>query len=423
MKSCVIRVSILIILIAFSIANAFAGQEIEIESYERSHWDIGKIETVAVVDMTGKNPGIGEEISDIIAQMIRDEKYFRVMDRRETNRKLREAGIHINDLLSDAKARKIAEVLEVDGVIYGKIDAACYTSTRYRYVYEDDYYYRDGRRHNRRRRREVPYINQNGHVRMELYFYSADNDNVIGKIKDKRTFNRDYDYYNQYNLPSDETRIRENAQNIIQKYIYRFTPHFITRKRKLVDKNNDGTKLAMDDLWDEAAEKWKDQLTEDPANFACLKNLGIYYEKKGEMKEAIRYYKKAKELKADDKELTLIIAQVKNTNLLEKPLESIDPKDKNRIYKISRMDSPERVFILGGTGEKLNPGDHLVIARKLPIFNDTITDITGEKYFKIGTYVVDKVFDNVCIGEIKDVHKDFKIDIKKDVVIKGKITW
>ncbi len=417
----------LFILILFSVvilfSPIFAGQDVEIESYERSRWDIGKMEHIAVVDMMGRNPGIGEEISDDIAEMIRDEKYFRVMDRRETNRKLQEAGVDIHDTPSKEQARKIAEVLDVDGVIFGKIDASSYISTRYRYYYDDDYYYRDGKRHSYRRRREVPYFNQSGSVYMELYFYNHDNDEVIGDCKDRRSFNRDYEYSDQYNMPSDRNRIFNEARTIIERYIYRFTPHFITRKRKLADRDNEGTKLAMDGNWEEAAEIWEKQLTADPNNYACLFNLGIYYEKKGNSKEALAHYEKAAMMKADTRDIALIIAQVKNTNLLEKPLEEIDTDDEKGLFRISRMDSLERVFIDAGTEVDLKPGDRLILVRKLPIFDDTITKITGERYFKIGAFVVDKVFDKVSIGEIKDVHKDFQVDKDKDMVIKGKVNW
>ena len=417
----------LLFLVLFSVillsSCVYAGQEVEIESYERSRWDIGKMEHIAVVDMMGRNPGIGEEISDEIAEMIRDEKYFRVMDRRETNSKLREAGVEIHDTSLLDKARRIAEVLDVDGVIFGKIDASSYTATRYRYVYDDDYYYRDGKRHSHRRRREVPYFNQSGSVYMELYFYSRDSDEIIGDCKDRRGFNRDYEYEDQYNMPTDRNRIFDESRKIIQRYIYRFTPHFITRKRKLADRGNEGTKLAMDGNWDEAAEVWERQLTSDPNNFACLFNLGIYYEKNGNSKEALSHYEKAAMMKADSKDIAIIIAQVKNTNLIEKPLEEIDPKDGKGVFKISRMDSLERVFIDGGTEVNLKPGDRLLLARKLPVFNDTITKITGERYFKIGAFVVEKVFDKVSIGEIRDVHKDFEADKDKDVVIKGKVRW
>lgn len=420
-----IFVSVLILISVLLLSSAVcAGQEVEIESYERSRWDIGKMEHIAVVDMMGRNPGIGEEIADEIAEMIRDEKYFRVMDRRETNRKLQAAGVDIRDTPSSEQARKIADVLEVDGVVFGKIDASSYTATRYRYdYYDDDYYYKDGKRHSHRRRREIPYFNQSGSVYMELFFYNRDNDEIIGDCKDRRSFNRDYEYNDQYNIPTDRNRIFDEARTIIQRYIYRFTPHFIIRKRKLADKNNEGTKLAMQGNWDEAAEVWQKQLSSEPNNYECLFNLGIYYEKKGDSKEALTFYEKAGMIKADSKDIALIIAQVKNTNLLEKPLEEIDTKDEKGIFKISRMDSLQRVFIDAGTEVDLKPGDRLLLVRKLPIFDDAITKITGERYFRIGAFVVEKVFDKVSIGEITDVHKDFQVDKEKDVVTKGKVRW
>lgn len=411
------------VLVVLVSSASFAGQDVEIESYERSRWDIGKMEHIAVVDLTGTNPGIGEETSDDIAEMIRDEKYFRVMDRSETNKKLQEAGVGYHDTPSLEKVRQIADVLDVDGVIFGKIDASSYTATRYRYYYDDDYYYRDGKRHNHRRRREVPYFNQSGSVYMELFFYNHDSDEIIGDCKDRRSFNKDYEYSEQYQMPSDRDRVFNEAKTIIQRYIYRFTPHFITRKRKLADRGNDGTKLAMDGKWDEAAEIWEKQLTSDPDNYTCLFNLGIYYEKNGNTKEALAHYEKAGMMKSDSRDIALIIAQVKNTNLLEKPLEEVGSDDGKGIYKISRMDSLERVFIDGGTEEDIKPGDRLLLARKLPIFDDTITKITGERYFKIGAFVVEKVFDKVSIGAIQDVHKDFQADKDKDMVIKGKVKW
>ncbi|MCE1248549.1 MAG: tetratricopeptide repeat protein [Firmicutes bacterium] len=395
-----------------------AGTEIKLENYERSAWDIGKMEIIAVTDVLGDNPGIGEELADMFAQKIRDQKFFRVLDRKQTNEMLESAQISFHDTPDQDMLHEMADTLEVDGVISGKVDAKCSTGTRYRRYYRDDYYYDNGKRVHRRIPYDVPYMNQSGVVRIDLVFYSKDKKRIIGAVRDRKSFSKDYDCYDSSYLPSDKDMIFKYAEELFRNNLYKFTPHFTIRKRNLEDADNEGTKLALKRKWNDASAVWQDQLDKNPNDFTALKNMGIYMEKKGKYNEAVDFYKKAINFRPYDPDLALYIAQAKNADLIGETLMPVDFNDKNAKLKIAKIENEKRVFINGGKELAIVPGDELLIVKKLPLFDDKITTIIGERYFKIGVFTVGKVFEGASLGEITDTSKDYDISEGDLVVIK-----
>jgi tetratricopeptide (TPR) repeat protein len=311
----------------------------------------------------------------------------------------------------------MAETLEVDGVISGKVDANCSTMRRYRTYYRDDYYYDNGKRHHRRVPYDVPYMNQSGSVRIELVFYSKDKNRVIGAVKDKKSFSKDYDTYDDSFIPSDKDMIFRTAEELFKNNIYKFTPHFTVRKRNLEDPDNAGTKLAMKRKWNDAATVWAEQLETNPRDFTALKNTGIYMEKKGKYREAVDYYKKALAAKPSDVDMALYIAQANNADLIGETLTPVDFSEKNAKLKIAKIENEKRVFTNGGKELALIPGDELLIVKKLPLFDERITTIIGERYYKIGVFTVTKVFEGASLGEITDTSKDYDI-VEGDLLIK-----
>ncbi|MCD4783447.1 MAG: DUF6340 family protein [Candidatus Eremiobacteraeota bacterium] len=402
------------------IGTSFSAPVIQFDNYERSTWDIGDMECIAVVDMVGHNPGIGEDVSDLIAERIKQHKFLRVLDRKKTNQTLESAGIHIHGIPDIRQAKRICEALNVDGVIYGSMDGNFTTSRRYRRNYR--YYYNndDNRRRRRRVDYEVPYINRSGFARLKLFLYSRDKDKIIGEMENKKSFSKDYDlYYGDYyqsNYPSDSRMLMDLVDAIVKKAVYKFTPHFVRRRRELSNKNNSGTKLAMETKWEEAVVIWKKQLQENPGDFTALKNLGIYNEMEGNTTRAIDCYMRARKIKPGDKKLVIYLGQARNADLTGKPLKAIKVADEKNLVKIAKIESNERVFILGGEEKGIKTGDEFPIVRKIPVFNDDVIKIVGRAYCRIGTLKINKVFEGASMGTITDVAKDYKIEVGDSVV-------
>lgn len=399
------------VFILICVSPAFSQVQIQIENYERSLWDTLGIESIAVVDVTGNNQGTGERMSDYIADKITEQKFFRIKNRQDTNRELENAGIRYFGDIGRDKAAEISRALGVDGVIYGRVDASFYTVTRYRQVYRD-YYDRDDR--NRRRSRRVPYdepyINRSGKVKIDLHFYSREKDDVIGSVNDEVSFYRDYEYRNYHSFPSDREMILRMFDEMVTRYVYRFTPHFVTRTRKLAGKDTEAHKAVSDGNWEKAGEIWHRELEENPDSYDVLRNLGIYHEYHGEINHALEYYKKALRIKPDDEELKIYYAQAENCDLTQARKRPVDVSKEDRLSVISKMESPERVFITLNKDVAISEGDTMSIVRKLPLFDDAITKITGERYFKIGVFKVEKLFEEVCLGSIKSTEPDFEVE-------------
>lgn len=393
---------------------AMADMTVDLENYERSAWNIGKMENIAVVDVSGNNQGLGEEISNRIADKIADQKFFRVKNRHTTNETLENAGVHLHGIPDTARAKDICRTLQVDGVIYGKVDAAFSTVTRYRYNY-DDYDYRGRRRYPRRY--EEPYLERSGYVKMELYFYSLESDKVIGQVKDRVSFFRNYSYYGNYDSPSDHDMIFKLLDELLSRYIYKFTPHFTVRKRKLTGSEGQAFKSIRDNKWDEAAAFWQADLQDDPLNYNALRNLGIYYEHKGEYKKAVDFYGKALKIRPGDEDLELYTAQAKNADLLGDNSRPLPIPQGGPKFKIAKIESMDRVLVTIGDEKGIKPGDTLLVGRKIPLFDEKITKIQGEGYFAIAKYQVDKVLEGVCFGKITNLAPKYQVEVNDPVFL------
>ncbi|TAJ99356.1 hypothetical protein EPO44_10605 [bacterium] len=127
---------------------------------------------------------------------------------------------------------------------------------------------------------------------------------------------------------------------------------------------DEGIDAAKDDDWTEAAARWNEVLASDPKNTLAHHNIAVYYERQGDIKEALRHYRlgfRDKRVKEDafgdiigrflpqDEELESLVAQVTGGNWIFVDVPEGERRTKASAYRVTPIIDPDSSRVIGQT--------------------------------------------------------------------------
>jgi tetratricopeptide (TPR) repeat protein len=385
--------------------------------YQGAGGQIGTIKTAAVLDFLGKNPGNGEELSDLVAQKIAGMGYWQIMDRNESRRILRSQGLPTEGIVNADDAVKIARALNVDALIFGLADANFSSQVRYR----EDYYANDGYYRGRRRRYSSysrtyyrdPYLNRSGRVSLSIHFFDAKLGREMGSILLAKSYSQDfssyyasqvrfsnyyyYDRLQQNQMPGDIEMIYLLADHVLNRLVGGFLPEYISRTRVLGEAVP-GVDLARDGKWDEARKVWDKSFSGTKLDKNVNLNLGIYYERLGNAARALTYYQEALKIDPEDEVIKGYAEEAGKAAAAQDLVNPLSISDGEVRFRVSDVKDDGRVYVNAGQEEGIQPGDKFIIARaKAEFYNDLITP-RKNSYYQVGELTIEKVFEGVSQG-------------------------
>jgi tetratricopeptide (TPR) repeat protein len=391
------------------------------DKYEQEGGRIQDLKTVAVLDFGGKNQGIGPEVADDLADRLEYMGYMKVIDRNETLNRLRENGLPVSGSITNEDARQISKILGVDALVYGNVDAGFVSTIKYRTRYtEPEYYYttsktgRSVRRYRSVPRVYTPYLNRSGSVTMKIHFYDARISREIGVIDLRKNYSRDYDHYytsasfieryffdSRYNtaMPSDEEMLVLLAERSVESFINGFTPHYVSRVRKLQE-GVPGADRALTGKWNDARDAWEKYIQFSPHNWQVNVNLGIFHERNGNPIRALAYYQAALADNPGDPELQRYVEEAGRAAGVKRTLLPVSINEDTVGCRISEIKEDGRVYINAGTEDGIQPGDSFTILRERLALDKDLTTPTGKVYHPEGVLVIEKVFEGVSWGYV-----------------------
>lgn len=418
-KNKVFNVIALLVMAAVVISVSGCNDEsikVMFKDYEKAGGKIEALKSVAVLDFLGKNPGNGEDITDLVADRIAQMGYMQVMDRNKSRRKLKELGLPTEGVVSPKDAKEIADALGVDALVYGTADASFKSYVNHNYDYGYHYYYRKGKRYRRRRRYphyRRSYLTRSGRVKLTIHFYDAKINKELGKIELNKGYHKDFYNYHPYGrvyyfdrlkrmpMPSDMEMILIMTDRLMDRFQGGFLPYYISRVRTLAP-GVPGIELAKDGKWDEAKKKFEKAYSDTKLDKNVNINLGIYYEQKGNAARAVTYYKKAVKIDPDDKQLQEWLSQAQRAAQAQIMSEPIRISEDEIRFRVADVKADGRVYINAGKEDGINKGDEFMIVRPRVVFYSDLVTPKGTRYFPIADFKVNKVFDGVSSGDLSN---------------------
>jgi polysaccharide biosynthesis protein PelC len=120
------KVSVFVISVLVLIVSG-CGHTLE-RNYVQSESSIGEIKSVAVMPFENltKFPDAGEIVSELFTSELYQSTHFKIMDRNQAKRMMREKKITPPQVIDRRFAQNIGKVLEVDGVFIGSVSEYWY---------------------------------------------------------------------------------------------------------------------------------------------------------------------------------------------------------------------------------------------------------------------------------------------------------
>jgi tetratricopeptide (TPR) repeat protein len=408
------------------------------DKYEQDGGRIENLKTVAVLDFSGRNQGIGADVADELADKLEYMGYMQVMNREEIFNILQEKGLPTSGPITSEDARQIAAALGVDALVYGNIDASFSSIIRYRAQYTHPAYYYRGSKTGRvrvpvlyRPAIYIPYLNRSGNVYMKVHFYDALISREAGVIEFRKNYSRDYNQYytsssfanfyffdQQFRtaMPSDETMLLMMADRSVDSFIDGFTPYYVSRIRT-IQEGVPGSDKAKSGKWKEARDDWEKYLQSSPYNWQVNANLGIYHERTGNPTRALTYYKTAIGDNPDNPELQRYAEEAQRAAAVRKTMLPVTMDENAPRYKISQVKEDGRVYINAGVEEGIQPGDEFSILRERLELDKNLNSPKGTVYYPEGKLIIEKSFEGVSWGYVTPATPGKK-PVEGDIVIK-----
>lgn len=165
-----------------------------------------------------------------------------------------------------------------------------------------------------------------------------------------------------------------------------------------------GIELAEDEQWEKAADEWRKAVLVDKGHAPALHNLGVYYERSGQIPLAMEEFSKARVAKKKNPAKALFVPDQYDTSLsLFRPsfgTEDIEP----RIYTVS---GSNWITILGGDFET---GDVLNVYRSRKMAKAPDFRVLGMDLLEVGRIRVLKTQGEFTLARMLEFLEPFRIE-------------
>lgn len=330
---------IAIALIAITTWTGCAGKT-ELHGIKPAEVSMGGIKTMAILKFDGK---YGETVRSDLYSKLDDVKHFNLIDTSQVNT----LDKVIFDQIDDQRFLPDLEALHADGVITARViaDIKDIPGVEQVEMKEGTGKYEDGRNIlGQKVKKEVMktvikpvrYVIRQASMTADFKVFDLKTKRILATEKVTETFNEKFGGVNEHSssdkklnqLPSKRQTINELSSKIATRFMAKISPtRFVTKVAFAGDKNKmvkKGIKYAKEGAWEEAKEIWEDVTKAEPSNAAAYYNLGVVYERYGDLASlntAKEYYKMS--ARYGDKKLYIkavgrVTERIKESRKLEK---------------------------------------------------------------------------------------------------------
>ncbi len=167
---------------------------------------------------------------------------------------------------------------------------------------------------------------------------------------------------------------------------------------------NEGVDLAEQNRWSLAATKWNNVLVKDKKNVTAHHNLGIHYEKNGEIFQALDHFKQSRPSK------TLKPDKLAPENVYDELRSKYQPRiDGLTIYpQVTFVTGGNWAFVRADVSEMREAGSYSLY-RFEPVVNSETSRTTGLSIREVGVFKVSTASDRYYSGRIKEFLIDYPV--------------
>ncbi len=397
-----------------------ATTKVKFQRLNKAHRDIRGVKRVAVLEFRsyGGRTESGSAASDLLISGLVEPGFYEIVERQRIDAVVQEHKFNLSGMVSDSTIRKMGRILGVDAVIFGTVSGydvesrRGYTTTAGYYDKKSGVYVPPKKRF---------YTIKSGSVAVSYRMINIETGRVIAAKSFRENFSQKrYDgAFFMSRLPSDDSILNDLLEKVTSRFVNEISPHYVSKKRKLEKGKGSfhtkyGVRLAKTGMWDAAIGEWQKALEKDPKNAWAHNNLGIAYEKRGEVAKARREYQKANKLNPKEKEYKKSLVDLKKAH------------DKARgeylatgSLKMVIRRKGDTVYIDLGKKHDVGVGEVFIVYREVAIKHPVTDEVIGTEEEKIGKIKVNKVSEKMSIAQIIKEDPEDKIKVKDKVRKRG----
>jgi len=406
-----------LLILAFFLMGC-ATAKVKFQRLDRAYRDIRGIRRIAILDFQsyGGRPESGRASSDLLISSLLEPGFYEIVERSRIDEVVQEHRFNLSGMVSDSTVKKMGRILGVDAVIFGTVSGYKVESRR-GYTTIAGYY-------NKKTGVYVPpkknyYTMKSGNVAVSYRMINIETGKVIAAKSISKDFNKKRYDNAFFRLPSDDSILNDLLKKVTSRFVNEISPHYVSKKRKLEKgkgsfHTKQGVRFAKMGMWEAAIGEWQKALEKDPKNAWAHNNLGIVYEKRGEVAEARREYQKAGELKPEEKKYKNNLVDLKTAH------------DKARgeylatgSLKMVIRRTDDTVYIDLGKKHEVGVGEVFIVYREVAVKHPVTDEVIGTEEEKIGKIKVNKVSEKMSIAEVINENPENKIKVKDKVKKRG----
>lgn len=300
-----------------------ASTGVKIKMYSPAQHVLWGIKNITIADVYG-DFAMKDRIQTQIETQLRNIAFFNFFDSGEIQSNLQGAGFTDSDLGDISKIEEVAKALNIDGLIYLKIDSCevfpdIKGSEKIQKIIWTGKYQRDEQDKIieeeiegelvRKKLLEEKLIEQKYTIRrgvVSMEFILADGQS--GNLALVRRITKHYDSgqipdEQIKNLPSESDILSDLSEQAITEFIDMIKPRLTEIRRPVKDGAGfveEGRIYALDNLWHEAIDSWFKAVQMSPNDAGIHYNLGLAYEALGQYSKAEEYYRRAQLIQEDN---------------------------------------------------------------------------------------------------------------------------
>lgn len=300
---------------------ACAPTKVPVRVMKPARVDLKGIHRVAVTEFSGPDQS-GELAVSILNTKLLNSNYFDVLEREKLQDVMQEYRLSMAGITDPDNAKKIGQLLGVDGIITGAVTAYSVEDesgkerikeriwtgkyekdAKGNFIYEKDIF---GKKHKKKvyRQQFVTHYYKIRRGTVTVTFRVVDV--RTGEILTAKTYSRNYTGSKvrdgRGRLKARDAILTDLTNAVVGEFVKDIAPYNVVLKRVILGGPGPidmGKKMAKNNLWPEATKMWEQAVKVFPNKPEAFYDLGLAYEVQGRLKDAEKLYRKAVQLKPD----------------------------------------------------------------------------------------------------------------------------
>jgi curli biogenesis system outer membrane secretion channel CsgG len=395
-----------------------ATTKVRFERLNKARRDIRGLRRLAVLDFQsyGGRPESGRAASDLLVSGLLGPEFYEIIERQRIDDIIAEHKFNLSGMVSDTTVRKMGQLLGVDAVICGTVtgykveNQRGYTTTPGRYDKETGVYAPPQKRY---------YTIKSGNVAVSYRMINIETGQIIAAKSNSQSYSKKRYDNALFRLPSDDTILNDLLKKVTAQFVAEISPHYVNKKRKLEKgkksyHTKQGVHYAKLGLWDAAAGEWQKAIEKDPQDAWAHNNLGITYEKQGEINKAKREYQKASELNPAEKRYKEYLQDLASAHD-----KAYGEYLATGSFKMIIRRKGDVVYIDLGKKHEVEAGEVFIVYREVAVKHPVTNEVIGSEEERIGKIKVVNSLDQMSTAEVIKEDPENKIKVKDKVRKRG----